>query len=162
MITTAHFVIGGAVGVATGDPVAALVAGVASHFVADMVPHLDVPPSAVDKDGKLIGMTPYIWTQVLVDGFLALAVTGWLWTSQYSFPELSPFVLGALGGFLPDLVDNVPFWKDKFRSTRFGAIFHMFHEWTHKWRHRFPMQRFWLLGLVTQVVAVTIALTLLV
>src|SRR5687768_2574719 len=85
MITTAHVLIGGAIGAATQNPLLALTLGTASHFIADMVPHLDVPPSAKrDKNNKLI-FTPQIWTQVLVDGAVAIALVTYFWVLRGEF-----------------------------------------------------------------------------
>lgn len=158
MITFSHVLIGGAIGVATQNPYIGFCAGVASHFVADMIPHLDVPPSAPrDGNNKLI-MTPAIWTQVWVDGILAILVATYFWRTRFGFPELSPFVWGAFGGFFPDLIDNVPFWNRIFQATKFGHWFHYWHEKTHEfWEDRFPMHKYYILGVVTQLVAVGIS-----
>lgn len=159
MITTSHFIIGGALGVATGNPYAALAVGIVSHFVADAIPHFDVPPSAPRNDKDELVMTKAIWTQVWVDGLIGLVVIGALWASKFDYPTLSPFVLGAFGGFFPDLIDNVPFWNKAFRKTRIGHVFHKFHESTHElWEDRFPMRKYAWLGILTQLVSVGIAL----
>jgi hypothetical protein len=159
MISIAHVLIGGAVGVATGNPVAAFVGGVASHFVADMTPHLDVPPSAPrTKDGQLV-WTPQIWIQVFIDIGLAGLISLGLWHSFFGFPKLSPFILGAFGGIFPDLVDNVPFWSKKLHRLPGFKQFSLFHNGTHRlWEDRFSMRRYYLLGIITQVVAVTLSL----
>lgn len=158
MITIAHVLVGGAVGVATGNPVAALVAGVASHFAMDLIPHLDHPPYAEkDKKGDVI-FSQAIYIQAFFDVIIAATIVCILWYLWFDFPSLHPFVLGAFGGFLPDLIDNVPFWNKPFRKSAFGKQFHNFHENIHLvWTRTFPMDRYWLLGIVTQVVAVAIA-----
>ena len=159
MITTAHFIVGAAVGVATGNPYAGFVAGVVSHFVVDTIPHFDVPLSAAhDQDDNLV-FTPALWTQVLVDGIVGLVVLAWLWGYLDTFSLVSPVLWGALGGFFPDLIDNVPFWNKAFRRTRFGTAFHRFHDSTHAaWKKTFPMKRFWWLGILTQLVTIIISL----
>lgn len=162
MITIAHVLVGGAVGVATGNPVAALVAGTVSHFAMDLVPHLDHPPHAPrDSRGNII-FTKAIYTQAVLDVLIAAAITAVLWYRWFDFPALSPFVLGAFGGFLPDLIDNVPFWNKPFRRSTIGKPFHDFHEAIHHvWTPHFPMTRFWVLGTVTQVIAASLAVSVL-
>ena len=119
MLTISHVLIGGAVGVATANPITAFVAGVASHFVADMVPHLDVPPNSRYNSAGDIIFTKQIYaiaiTDVVVSGLLVL----YLWKTYFNFPDLHPFVLGAVGGFFPDFLDNVPFWNNKLRPVPF-------------------------------------------
>ncbi len=155
MITIVHVLIGGAVGAAVNNPAGALVAGVASHFVADMAPHLDVSPYAPrDKTGKLI-YTRRIYLQATVDVLIAGGIVLALWLNYFDFPRLTPFVWGAFGGFLPDLADNVPFWKNRFRQLPLARRFHAFHDWTHElWESRFPMKGYWWLGVMTQATAV--------
>lgn len=158
MITTVHFLVGGAVGVITGNPYAAVAAGFVSHFVCDAIPHLDVSPDAPRKDDEDIIFTPALWGQVWVDGLVGIAVALYFWGRLDSFSLVSPFIWGAFGGFLPDLIDNVPFWNQGFRATWFGKTFHRIHESTHElWQKLFPMRRFWWLGVITQLVTVALA-----
>ncbi len=140
---------------ASGSPVLGVVAAIASHFVMDMVPHLDVPSDAPrTKDNELI-WTPAIWTQVIIDNGLGLAMLIYFWVTQFGFPSATPFILGALGGILPDLIDNVPFWNRQLRRLLFFCRFHTMHEWTHHiWKKRFPMEQYAWLGVVTQMIAV--------
>jgi hypothetical protein len=155
MITIAHVLVGGTIGVATQNPALALIGGVASHFVLDMLPHLDVPPGAKrDKDQNLI-WEPSIWLQAFGDVGLSAALIAALWYSYYSFPAITPFVIGAFAGFLPDLIDNVPFWNKPFRASKLGRRFHNFHEWTHiTWIYKYPMKRYAWLGILTQVITI--------
>jgi hypothetical protein len=155
MITIAHVLVGGAVGLATGNPVAALVAGTASHFVLDMVPHLDVHPEAPRDEEDNIIFTPALYIQAFADVLIAAVIVCVFWVTYFDFPAITPFVIGAFGGFLPDLIDNVPFWKYQFRRLPGGMALHNFHEWTHDiWHARFPMTKYWWLGTLTQVITV--------
>ncbi len=167
MISTAHVLIGGAVGMAVGaathSPALALVAGVASHFAMDSIPHLDHPP-APHKNGHLV-WTPAIWIFAFVDTGLAAIITFALWYTHFGYPTFSPFLAGALGGVLPDLIDNVPFWNHWFRPLLGFKQFHAFHESTHTfWRRILPMPQeaklptWWLWGIVTQLVAAGLSL----
>lgn len=152
MIATAHVIIGGAVGIATGNPAAAFVAGLVSHFVMDAIPHLDHPPAPYDKEGNVI-WTPAVWAFAFIDSGVAAVLTLYLWVSFFDFPTITPFVVGAFGGYLPDLIDNVPFWKNLIRPLPGFKQFHIFHDKIHQfWQDYFPMPKWAGLGIVTQLV----------
>lgn len=154
MITTVHFIIGGAVGAATGNPLTGFAAGFVSHMALDSIPHLDVPIDATRDAKDNIVFDRRIWTQVAIDGVVGLAVVALLWGRLDQFSLLSPFAWGTLGGVSPDLIDNMPFWNKTFRSTALGRIFHPWHNATHTlWKRIFPMRRYWRLGLATQAIA---------
>ncbi len=140
---------------ATGSPVLGGIAAIASHFAMDMVPHLDHPvDSKHNADGELI-WDAAIWTQVVIDNGLGLAMLIYFWVTQFGYPSATPFIIGGLGGILPDLIDNVPFWKHFLRRLPGFKQLHVFHEWTHDiWQKRFPMTRYAWLGIVTQMIAV--------
>lgn len=158
MIATAHVIIGGAVGVATQNPVAGLLAGVASHFVCDTIPHLDHPPAPRNENDELI-WTPNVWAFAIIDSAVAGILTLYLWINYFGYPELTPYVVGAFGGYLPDLIDNVPFWNKYLRPLPGFKQFHAFHEWLHdQWETKFPMPKWLWLGIGSQVVAVSLAL----
>jgi hypothetical protein len=163
MISIAHVLIGGAVGtavgVATGSTLAALAAGVVTHLVADSIPHFDSPPGGeLDKEGQL-KWTPGVYAYAFTDSIVAWLIVLFFWYSFYSFPIITPFIAGAFGGYLPDLIDNVPFWKNIFRPWPGFKQFHAFHEAIHEnWEKRFPMPPYIWLGILTQVVAVTLSL----
>jgi hypothetical protein len=160
MLTIPHMLVGATTATivthATGSPALGFVAAVASHFVLDMIPHLDIPPSAPRIPGTDdVELTPRIWTQIVLDNGIAVLGVAYLWITHFGYPNLTPFVLGAAGGFLPDFIDNVPFWKYSLRKLPGIKQLHKFHEWTHHfWLKRFPMERFAALGVVTQLAAV--------
>lgn len=152
MIATSHVIIGGAVGVAVGtvthNPLAALSAGFISHLICDAIPHFD-HPDAPRVNGELV-WTKAVWLFAFADSLLAFFLTLFIWIYLYNFPQLSPYAWGAFGGYLPDLIDNVPFWKHYLRPLPVFRQFHWFHDSIHKWENFLPMPRFWLLGIVTQ------------
>ena len=76
-----HFAAGALVGGATGNPVAGVVTGLASHALLDAIPHYDHPD----------------WRLELAGGVLSLVVL-----LLMPFATL-PAVLGGLAGMLPDL-----------------------------------------------------------
>jgi hypothetical protein len=160
MLTIPHMLVGAATATivtnATGSPALGFAAAVGSHFLMDMVPHLDVPPSAPRYPGTdEIIYTPRIYLQVAIDNGVALLGLAYLWTTHFGYPSITPFLFGALGGFLPDLIFNVPFWKNFFRRLPVLNAIQHFHDWTHHiWHDRFPMTRYAWLGVLTQLVAI--------
>ncbi|MGE5392337.1 MAG: hypothetical protein ACM3NH_01165 [Candidatus Saccharibacteria bacterium] len=160
MIASTHVIVGGAVGIAVGaathNPIAALAAGFASHLVLDAIPHFDHPD--VPKVNDELVWTRAVWIFALADSIFAFLLTLFIWLNFYSFPTLTPYALGALGGYLPDLIDNVPFWKQKLRALPVFREFHAFHQRIHDWEKFLPMPRFWFLGTVTQIALVVPAL----
>lgn len=167
MIATAHVIIGGATGTAVGlltqNPVAAIAAGIVSHFVCDLIPHLDHPPTILkDRNGDII-WTPMVWIFAITDSIVAGLVVLGIWHIFVGFPELSPFVFGAIGGYLPDLIDNVPFWNQYTRPLPGLKQFHIFHDAIHAaWQDRFPMEKYAWLGIASQVIFVSLATVFLV
>jgi len=162
MIATSHVIIGGAVGVAVGlltqNPLAALVAGIASHLICDAIPHLDVPPGSQGRNGELL-WTPRLWTFALTDSGIAALIAMSFWVTRFHFPFFTPFVAGAIGGYLPDFVDNVPFWNKMVRSWPGFKQFHDFHDAIHAfWRRYYPMPQYSTLGVFTQLVLISISL----
>ncbi len=166
MVATAHVLVGGAVGTAvgyaTGSPVLALGAGIVTHFICDAIPHVDHPPAPY-KGTDLI-WTPSIWAFALIDSTLAALIILFFWL-RFPPPHEPYFVFGAIGGYLPDFIDNVPFWKNYIHKLPGFKQFHAFHEATHSfWRKKFPMPReaVWpkwcLLGIVTQLIAISLSL----
>jgi hypothetical protein len=162
MIASAHLIIGGAVGTAVGlvtqDPVAAVAAGVISHFLCDLTPHLDHPPASFDKHGDII-WTPSIYIFAFADSLLGAAVVLAIWIIFIGFPAPSPFLFGAIGGYLPDFIDNVPFWNKFTRPLPGLKQFHSFHERIHKvWTTRYPMEQYAWLGIATQIIFVSFSI----
>lgn len=164
MITVAHMIVGGAVGVAVGQAVPGLtvptLAAIVSHYLLDSIPHLDVPPSMQDKvTGRIDHMTPRLQLQAFVDVAFGIVVTLSLWQLLYGSQLAAPFIWGAFGGFLPDLVDNVPLWSTRLQQLPIFREEYAFHKLTHRlWWRWFPMYRYPLLGGVTQFLAVSLGL----
>lgn len=151
MIPTGHLLVGGAIGVSLSSlpteiatPIA-LAAGVASHHVLDWIPHTDAGtfyPDHCDKIPKRVLLV------IVLEGLLGLALTAFFFWTHY--PTL-PFLAGAIGGMIPDILDNIPLWKKQFRETRLGQKWHEFHE---KW-HCGEMAQIWLLGIVVDLLVVS-------
>lgn len=119
MLFAAHSISAGVLGEALGNPVLAFFVGCILHLLLDTIPHFDTT-----DDGEF---TPRQWAVVLVD--LAIGLILLIFVMRIEVSLRSPFIWGIIGGNVPDLLDNVPFWRNHFRNTRPGKRFHRFHEW---------------------------------
>jgi hypothetical protein len=157
MIATSHVIIGGTVGVITGNPAAAFLAGAISHILCDALPHLDAPFKLQYKDNKY---DEVIWTKKLLawailDSLTAFFITLYFWDKYYDLYFFAPFAWGALGAYLPDFVDVFPAWKDWAHRTPGFRLFHRLHLGAHDlWRRKFLMPQSWFIGTITQIIFV--------
>lgn len=128
MTFTTHLIAGAAIGASTGNIPAAFVGGLASHFILDIIPHIDagwvepVPNVANKKWSKRL------WAAVIADVVIGSVL--FLYVTPASIHAL-PLVVGGIGGLLPDIFDNVPFWRDAWHTTKIGTWFHGWHDKTH-------------------------------
>jgi len=158
MIGTGHLLIGGAVGVGTflllPTPMAVPVAlglGIVSHHLLDLIPHTDAAtfwPHACKPIPRLIGAV------VAAELLTGLVLTVTLFFSLHT--QLA-FLGGAAGGIVPDLLDEVPLWQKRFRSTVLGAIWHRWHLRL----HCASMENTWIAGIVVDALVVGTGLWLL-
>jgi hypothetical protein len=158
MIATSHVIIGGAAGIAVGaitqNPFAALLAGIVSHLLCDSLPHIDYPPNSKFINDEIVWDKP-LYIFAITDSLIAFFSILFLWIFKFDFNFFSVFAWGALGGYLPDFIDNFPLWRDRIHITPLLAQFHKFHLWIHhNWEGRFPPWKHWKLGIATQVVTV--------
>jgi len=145
MIVSAHVVTGGAVGELVGNPAGAFTVGIISHFILDSIPHFD----HFDNDCFSWRQIIFTGTDLIVAAILMFAVVK-LPLNQTIFS--SSYAWGALGGFMPDMLDNVPFWKKQFLATKFGKFYHHIHNSVHR------EQPGPLLGMTTQIVTIALFL----
>lgn len=142
MLISSHMIAAGAVGQWLENPILAFLVGIVVHFVLDAIPHYDTT-----DDGK--------WTKSQIAFVIGDFVIGVLIIFLYLKPPLeftNPFWWGALGGIIIDIFDVSPFWKDKFRQSKFGQGVHWFHEYVHKVKAE-PF-----LGIVSQVLIIIIGI----
>lgn len=148
MIVTAHVVAGGVAGELLENWVLAFFAGIILHFLLDLIPHFDNPGNNKWNTAQIIFTS--------ADFILAFILFFFVLKLPLNFSMLDmPLFWGAFGGFLPDLVDNVPFWNKRFRATKFGKRFHKFHDSLHVIKQ--PGVFF---GMVTQILIVFMSLWL--
>lgn len=118
MLLAVHSVSAGVAGEVIGNPIFAFLLGFLLHFVLDAIPHFDTT-----DEGKF---TKRQICLLAVDGAIGAAIL--IYLLIYSSHHLA-FVAGVFGGLLPDLLDNIPWWEDRFRSSWFGKKFHQFHDY---------------------------------
>jgi len=159
MIATSHVIIGGAAGLAVGtltkNPAAALAVGIVSHLICDTIPHLDGPIKPVNQINDHITWTRDMYIFAVADSLVAMLLTLFIWIKFFDFSFSSNYAWGAFGGYLPDLVDNFPLWSKQVQQLPGFKQFHRFHTAIHdSWQFRFPMIRYWPLGIATQIIVV--------
>lgn len=126
MNLSAHVAVGAAVGYLTKNPVLGFAAGFLSHHIIDSLPHTD--GGSLEVDVKNFAKDKRIITIVAIDFVLLTLVVLFLYTLHGFY---LPMVLGAIGGALPDLIDNMPFWSPRLRKIYPFNYYHRFHEYFH-------------------------------
>jgi hypothetical protein len=129
-----------------------LVLAFLSHFVLDVVPHVD-SYSLFHRGSD--GITPAIIISAVTDFLFGAGLVWWLSRNRKYGGRV---LLGALAGVVIDLVDNIPPWCYWFRASTLGFWVSSFH---HGIQHNLPPAQ-WLLGLGTQAVVFGMAMLLLV
>ena len=153
MLSTAHLMIGGALGALLKRTPTSLAAGVISHHLADCVIHTDTGTFRTGEADapRYSGAETAAAVLDLAVGFTLLYFVA------RRRPDWKPILAGAIGGITPDLVDNAPGVAPRFRVTRFGRRYHAMHCRL----HRTAAPHEWLLGSVTQLAAVAVGAALL-
>lgn len=135
MLSTPHLLVGAAVSRLLPHPALALVGGFISHFVLDSIPHWDpgTKLSPVNQpDGKHKEPSTLDWTFGAVELVAGVVLVGVIIRYLYHPSSIfHPLYWGALGGVLPDLIDNVPFWKSWLRKRPGFKQLHEFHHAQH-------------------------------
>ena len=145
MIVAVHTFAGGVAGEMIDNAPLAFLLGLVLHFLFDAIPHFDNTSNS-KWDWKQIAFTT-------ADFVLAFILIFFVAKQPLALSFIkTPFFWGAFGGFLPDLIDNVPFWSGPFRRSTFGKKFHKFHDGLHK------KQPHWLIGLSIQAAVILIFL----
>lgn len=148
MNLSTHVAVGAAVGYATRNPILGFLAGYISHHVIDSIPHTDggslhVHVDNFSKDKRIL---------IIVGFDLAIVVFLAIFLTRYLGPNV-PMIVGAFGGALPDLIDNMPFWSTKIRKA-FPA-FHRMHEFFH---YTIEEPQYLWVGVMTQVFLIGLSL----
>ncbi len=150
MILTGHLLIGGAIGVVATTlcpspwvvPLS-LGLGILSHHLLDWLPHTDAAtfwpdPRAVPALAVAVVAGEVAGGVLLTSTLLLAQHTSWA------------FAAGAVGGILPDMLDEMQLWQQRFRRTQLGALWHRWHLRL----HCADMANQWRLGLVVDALVV--------
>ena len=130
MILATHAIVGAAVASQIPNhPITALVAGIASHFAIDAIPHWDYPLRSILRGSKGSPLTLdkgllVDFSLIAIDGLAGLAIA----LSLFAQPSaLLTILLGALGGMLPDAFQFVHrlYPREPLRTVQ------RFHSWIH-------------------------------
>jgi len=164
MLTVPHVLAGAAIGSLVGDipgqlPIA-FVLGWASHYVLDAVPHwerLYHPKDHPDWDTEepTKNWPRPIFYQAAADVIIAVAL---LFIAVHTIHPHIPWYQsavfwGGIGGFFPDIVDNVPFWNRQLGRLSLIKRERQFHQSIHvtdETQERSPKY----LGLITQLLVI--------
>lgn len=154
MNLSTHVAVGAAVGYLSKNPALGFAAGFISHHLIDAVPHTDggslnVFVGNFAKDKRIL-------TIVAVDMIILLGIA-WLAFGLHGFNQ--NMIWGMFGGALPDLIDNMPFWAPKLRKVFPTNYYHRLHEFLH---FTITNQKYFLVGILTQVILILAAFKLLV
>jgi hypothetical protein len=147
MILSTHAVIGGAIATLfPSHPVLVAVAGFASHFVIDAIPHWDYSLRAISlkpgANNRSITLDRRLVTDLALIGFdasLGLALAIWLFATPATAGAIA---LGAVAGMAPD---PLQFLQSVFPHEPLNSL-QRFHRWIHS-KRKLP----WLTGASSQV-----------
>ncbi|PIR66934.1 MAG: hypothetical protein COU51_01355 [Parcubacteria group bacterium CG10_big_fil_rev_8_21_14_0_10_36_14] len=168
MLFTTHAITGATIGFLTGNPILGFFGGWLSHHILDALPHFDQGSFYMEKDNgptwlgacykekKKKFKIKRDWIILLIDISVTLLIALYFAANipVYFWP---PMIFGAIGGLFPDILDTSPFWKDKFRKTRIGFLFHKVHSFFH-----WPLSmQFFYIGFGLQILIVAIDLFIL-
>jgi hypothetical protein len=151
MMATPHMLAGGALGRVLRRPWLAYPAAFASHFVLDVVPHIDAHGLFGVPGG---GLTPPEAVTGFADAFVGATVVALLAARQ---PVGRVILGGAVFGVLMDLVEYVPPFSLWFGRLAVAAPISAFH---HGIQHNVDPSN-WPLGVATQAAVVALSLALL-
>ena len=133
MILSTHAIVGGAVAsLFSSHPVLVAVAGFASHFVIDAIPHWDYPLQAIsvkrgaDDRRQLIIDRRLLFDTTLIslDACAGLAMAAWLFATPAT---IGVIVLGAIAGMAPD---PLRFAQKLYPREPLNSL-QRFHRWMH-------------------------------
>jgi len=154
MNLSTHIAIGSAVGYLFRNPAAGFVAGVLSHHIIDQVPHSD--GGSLNVNVKDFASDKRILAIVGFDLILMIIIAYFIYQLRGFHPAI---IAGAIGGALPDLIDNMPFWTPKLRKIYPFSAYHRFHE---KFHFTIEEKRFFWLGILSQILLIILAFEILI
>ncbi|MGY4429488.1 hypothetical protein ACVWWO_001965 [Bradyrhizobium sp. F1.13.1] len=146
MILSTHAIVGGAIAyMLPSHPIVVAVAGFASHFVIDAIPHWDYPLQAIsvrkNVDNRLLKADRRLWMDLLT--IATDASTGFALAILLFYPRAPIWMiaLGAAAGMLPD---PLQFMHSLYKREPLVTL-QRFHVWIHTKR-----RLNWQIGIVSQ------------
>ena len=155
MTFTTHIFVGAAIGSLMPNPWLAFLAGLVTHHLLDLIPHID-EGTYIDKKGfrqKKFGPVAIVALETIIASAMLAYV---IWQSQPD--QWLKLTAGALGGTLADLAHNVPFWSGYLKKK---PVFKQWF-WLHDKMHGRLYRSQWLIGVVSQGAIIVLALLVLV
>ena len=135
MILSTHAIVGGAIAsFIPSDPLLAVIAGFASHFAIDAIPHWDYPLQSIavgkGADNRSLRLSRTVLADlaiIAIDASAGLALALWLFATPASVWVIA---FGAIAAMLPDPLQFVHslFPKEPLNSLQ------RFHHWIHSKR----------------------------
>jgi len=132
MILSTHAIVGGAIAsLFPSHPVLVAIAGFASHFAIDAIPHWDYPLQAISlrpaADGRALNVDRRLWvdlTLIALDACAGLAIAIWLFATPAT---IGAILLGAVAAMVPDPLQVVHalYPREPLKSLQ------RFHHWIH-------------------------------
>ncbi|HBO61075.1 TPA: hypothetical protein DD449_05375 [Candidatus Berkelbacteria bacterium] len=120
------------------NPWAIFFIGVASHFLLDAIPHLDVGTFTRPLNYQPIWVYPIVLGEAII---LALVY----YKVFHKEPKFKLMMFGGFSAILVDVLDNLNFWK---KGVPFFTQLHS----THEWFHYNISPDHWYLGLLTTLI----------
>ncbi len=130
MLFTTHAVTGGTLAVLTGNATLGFVGAIALHHLLDYVPHCD--PGSFE-DSRIGHFTQTQFIMAVLDVVIGLSLVAYLYLA---FNLNYIFLVGALGGVLPDILGVTPRVSNFWHRTKVGQLHGHFHQTFHntlKW-----------------------------
>jgi len=136
MVLTTHIVVGSALAaplVASGYPVLGVVAGLASHYALDMIPHWSyrLPSISFGKNRNEWHFKPNVVDIIFdvckigIDVLFGLALVFFVTAPANNYT--TPLLLAGLAGILPDALQGIRLLYKKFPISQLQN----FHDWWH-------------------------------
>ena len=148
MILSTHAIVGGAIAsLFPSHPVLVAIAGFASHFAIDAIPHWDYPLQVISlrpaADSRALNLDRRLWvdlTLIALDACAGLAIAIWLFATPAT---IGTILLGAVAAMVPDPLQVVHalYPREPLKSLQ------RFHHWIHAKR-----KLSWMLGASSQAI----------
>ena len=121
MLTTAHLLLGAAIGKAADDPVVAALLAFGSHYILDAIPHYAPKPlKRFRKDGLKDSRKLELFFKS-IEPFLGLVLTA-IMVFHFNPDKIVPMISGSFFGWVPDLLVFLD-WKYKIPRPKAIAEF---------------------------------------